>query len=453
MPRSLRAASIRGPTPGSSVTGRERRSVRVVLSGSLGPAPALEVGHAIRPRTDVGTDDAAYLGDELLLHAEPLGELGEQLGGGDVPEVQGTTGLRRGFDRLGDSRHLTLASAGPLVRDHLAVLDAQDRPDVERRPDQPPRPPDATALRQVLQRAHGEEQVAPPDGGLRLPPDLLELPALVYTAEGLAQDQTRPHLGALGVEHLHRPLDQLRRGHGRGVGAADLLRHRQDQDVVVGVERLVGLDERPRRRLGSGGELVCSDQPLVEVLVGHVDLVSVGLVGAEVEGQRHDADLRTLEHPRWQARGRVRYYRGSHSATICSGYSGCPPSRTSTSIASSRSRIPWAILWSATSSSSLPRSNVTTSAPPLMILFTRLNAASSTLPSTTRSSPSRKPMYAPWGTSSSPTLASRTARVTSALNNASAISRISSSTSSDSPSGSKPTIVARPAAMVVVGTT
>src|SRR5215210_4339397 len=98
MPRSMRAASIRGPTPGSSETGRERRSVRVVLN--RWPAPVLEVGHAIRPRTDVGTDDPPYLGDELLLHAEPLGELGEQLGGGDVPEVQRTTGLRRGFDLL-----------------------------------------------------------------------------------------------------------------------------------------------------------------------------------------------------------------------------------------------------------------------------------------------------------------------------------------------------------------
>src|ERR687894_2163081 len=96
-PRSLRAASIRGPTPGSSVTGCERRSVRVVLSGSQGPGPgsALEVGHAIRPRTDVGTDDPAYLGYELLLHPEPLGQLREQLRGGDMSEEQGASGRRR----------------------------------------------------------------------------------------------------------------------------------------------------------------------------------------------------------------------------------------------------------------------------------------------------------------------------------------------------------------------
>src|ERR671915_131834 len=133
-PRSLRAASIRGPTPGNSVTGRERRSVRVVRSGirvPAGPGSALEVGHAIRPRTDVGTDDPAYLGHEFLLHPEPLGELGEQLRSGDVSEVERSSGLRCGLDLLDDSRHLPLAPAGPLVRDHLSVLDAQYRADIE----------------------------------------------------------------------------------------------------------------------------------------------------------------------------------------------------------------------------------------------------------------------------------------------------------------------------------
>src|SRR5829696_2143169 len=140
MPRSLRAASIRGPTPGSSVTGRERRSVRVVLSGSLGPAPALEVGHAIRPRTDVGTDDPAYLRDELLLHPEPLGELGKEFGGRDVTEEQWATSLGRRSDFLHDGGHLPLAAARPFVRDHLAVFDPQDRADVQGRPHEAPRP-------------------------------------------------------------------------------------------------------------------------------------------------------------------------------------------------------------------------------------------------------------------------------------------------------------------------
>src|SRR3712207_8550847 len=104
-PRSLRAASIREPTPGSSVTGRERRSVRLVLSRSQGPAApgsALEVGHAIRPRTDVGTDNPAYLGHELLLHPEPLGEFRELLRRGDVPEIQWAPGLRHRLDLLDD---------------------------------------------------------------------------------------------------------------------------------------------------------------------------------------------------------------------------------------------------------------------------------------------------------------------------------------------------------------
>src|SRR5918992_4490691 len=117
-PRSLRAASIRGPTPGNSVTGRERRSVRVVRSGirvPAGPGSALEVGHAIRPRTDVGTDDPAYLGHELLLYPEPLGEFRELLRRGDVPEIEWAPGLRHGLDLLDDGRQLPLAPAGALV--------------------------------------------------------------------------------------------------------------------------------------------------------------------------------------------------------------------------------------------------------------------------------------------------------------------------------------------------
>src|SRR3712207_8015223 len=107
-PRSLRATSIRVPTPGSSVTGRERSSVRVVLSGSRFPGSALEVGQAIRPRTDVGTDDPAYLGNELFLRPKLLGELREQLRGGDVPEEQGLSSFRCRLDLLDDGCHLPL---------------------------------------------------------------------------------------------------------------------------------------------------------------------------------------------------------------------------------------------------------------------------------------------------------------------------------------------------------
>ena len=99
------------------------------------PGSALEVGHAICPRTYVGTDYPAYLRHEPLLHPEPLGELREQLRGGDMPEVQRTSGLGCGFDLIDDGRHLALAPTGPLVRDDLTVLDPQYRADVERRPD------------------------------------------------------------------------------------------------------------------------------------------------------------------------------------------------------------------------------------------------------------------------------------------------------------------------------
>src|SRR5215204_3157981 len=95
-PSSSSAACIRGPTPGSSVTGRERRSGSIVLCGGLYAASTLEVGHAIRPRPDVGTDDPAYLRNELLLHPELVGQLGEELGGRDVPEIQRPAGLNSG---------------------------------------------------------------------------------------------------------------------------------------------------------------------------------------------------------------------------------------------------------------------------------------------------------------------------------------------------------------------
>src|SRR5918997_2829479 len=324
-PRSLRAASIRGPTPGNSVTGRERSSVRVVRSGirvPAGPGSALEVGHAIRPRTDVGTDDPAYLGHELLLYPEPLCELREPLGSRGVPEEKGTSGLGYGLDLLDDRRHLPLAPAGPLVRDNLPVLDPQNRANIEGSSDQASRPTDAPALRQVFQRAYGEEDVAASDRDLSRPPDVPELPALVYLPQSLPQDQTRTHLSALGVEHPHRwPLDHLRGGYCGIIGAAELAGEGEDQDVIVCVESLVGLHEVARRGLGGGWEVVGDDQPLVELRGGHVDLVPVALVGAEVEGQRHDAQVRTLEGAGREARRRVRNYRGCHSATICSGYS------------------------------------------------------------------------------------------------------------------------------------
>src|SRR5215212_11187069 len=104
IPRSPSAASMRGPTPGSSVTGRERRSVRVVLSGSVA-ASGLEVGHAIGSQADVGSNDPPYLGDELLLYPELLGQFGEELGGCDVSEVDRMSCLHSGPDLLDDGRH------------------------------------------------------------------------------------------------------------------------------------------------------------------------------------------------------------------------------------------------------------------------------------------------------------------------------------------------------------
>src|SRR5688572_20483368 len=109
MPRSPKAPSIRGPTPGSSITRRKRRSVRVVRSGRGSPT-ALEVGNAIGSKAHVGTDDPPDLGDELLFDPELFGKLGEELRGTDMPEVELTSGLRGGPYLLHYGRQLPLAA-------------------------------------------------------------------------------------------------------------------------------------------------------------------------------------------------------------------------------------------------------------------------------------------------------------------------------------------------------
>src|SRR5918995_3235699 len=122
IPRSPSADSIRGPTPGSSFTGRERRSVRVARSGRVipGVSPVLEVGHAIGPQADVRPDDTADLGHEFLLDAEVLGKLGDELRRGDVAEVQRASGLHGWPDLVDDGGHLPLAPAGPLEGSDLS---------------------------------------------------------------------------------------------------------------------------------------------------------------------------------------------------------------------------------------------------------------------------------------------------------------------------------------------
>src|SRR5215208_7124779 len=152
IPRSPKAASIRGPTPGSSVTGLARRSVRVVREGrpcSCAP-PALEVGNAIGPEAYVGTYDTTDLRDELLLDPEPFGQFGEELGGRDVPEVEGPSGIRGRLHILDDRRHLPLATAGPFERNDLSLCHLQYRPDIEGGAQKALGPSDAPAFGQIL---------------------------------------------------------------------------------------------------------------------------------------------------------------------------------------------------------------------------------------------------------------------------------------------------------------
>src|SRR5215203_3431374 len=261
------------------------------------------MGDAICSKAHVGPDDPPDLSDELLLDPELFGQLGEELGGGDVPEIELTSGLRGRPDLLDDGRYLAPAAAGTFERNDLPARYLEHRPDIEGRAQEALRPSYAPALGQVLQRAHGEEHPRPSDCPLSGAPDLVEVPTLVDTAQGLEQDQTRPHLGALGVEYVHRTVYHPSRLQGRVVGTAKLARERENQDVVVVGERLVGLDEDAGGGLSRCREHVRVAQPLVELLVGHVYLVRIHLVFSEVESEWDHPDVGPLEHPRGEARG------------------------------------------------------------------------------------------------------------------------------------------------------
>src|SRR5215210_227038 len=226
MPRSPKAASIRGPTPGSSPTGLERRSVRVIRGGRTLPSapPTLKVGDAIGPEADVRPDDTADLSYELLLDPEPVGQLREEFGGCDMPEVERAFGLYGQPDLLDHARQLPLATAGTFERNDLPACHLQYGPDIEGGAEEALRPSYAPALGQILERPNGEEQVRFPDGPLRGASDFIESSTLVDTAQGLEQDQTRPHLGAPGIEHVDGTFDHPCRLQGRLIGAAELAR-------------------------------------------------------------------------------------------------------------------------------------------------------------------------------------------------------------------------------------
>src|SRR5215210_930832 len=191
------------------------------------------MGNAIGSKAHVGPDDPPDLSDELLLDPELFGQLGEELGGGDVPEVELTSCLRGRPDLLDDGRHLALAAAGTFERNDLPARYLENRPDIEGCAEETLRPSYAPALGQILQCAYGKEHPRPPDSPLSSVPDLVEVPTLVDTAQGLEQDQTRPHLGALGIEYVDGTVHHPCRLQGRVVGTAELARERQNQDVVV----------------------------------------------------------------------------------------------------------------------------------------------------------------------------------------------------------------------------
>src|SRR4028119_2366944 len=165
-PRSLGAASILGPTPGNSLTGLARSSVSGVRANPVSAASSLEMGHAISPQSHVRTDHAPYLRHGRSLDPELLGELRDRLGRADVSEVQWASGLSGRPHLFEDGVHLSLAPAGALVGDDLAVDQFQNGPDVKGGPDEALGAPDPAALGQVLERPDGEVQVAAPGRGL-----------------------------------------------------------------------------------------------------------------------------------------------------------------------------------------------------------------------------------------------------------------------------------------------
>ncbi len=138
--------------------------------------------------------------------------------------------------------------------DDLPVLHAQYRPQVEERPGDRLRLPDATAALEVLERLHREEHVAVRVEALDQRRDLLirgsaREPALDGVGEHRDRERCR-----LGVDDAHLvAADVLRRELRARKGPRDLGGHVERVDPLVCGERLVDLDEVRRRRLGGGG--------------------------------------------------------------------------------------------------------------------------------------------------------------------------------------------------------
>src|SRR4028119_547410 len=155
-PTSWGAPSILGPTPGSSLTGLARSSVSGVRMDPVSATTSLEMGHAISPQAHVRTAHAPYLRHGRSLYPEPLGELRDRLRRADVPEVQRASGLRGRPHFFEDGVHLPPAPAGAFVGDYLAVDKLQHGPHVEGGPDE--------ALGGAGPRAPGQATGRPPRG-------------------------------------------------------------------------------------------------------------------------------------------------------------------------------------------------------------------------------------------------------------------------------------------------
>ena len=205
----------------------------------------------------MGADDGAEVLDELDLGLRPRlrDEVGEHLdplrgvGVGD-PDAQPGEVLGRRREDARELRERLLAAAHLADRMNDAVVDRQDRLDVEQRPGERLGAADAATLLEVLERGDRED-----DAVLLLEPldqrlDLLVGRALREPALDRERQEPDGERGGLGVDDPDPVASDLGGGgDGRLVRAGELRRQLQRVDPLVACELLVDVEEVLRRRL------------------------------------------------------------------------------------------------------------------------------------------------------------------------------------------------------------
>ena len=270
-------------------------------------APSVVVDVDLRLRPQVGHERA----HRLL----PLGRV--RVRDADVQVRRVARALR---ERARELLHRLLVAANALDRQHLAVLDREDRLDVEQVAGERGGLADAPALLQELERVDREDQTRI---ALEALDELVDLvvgrAALEPPLNREAEHRDRRRRG-LGVDDAHL-VAELRRRRARAFERAGQLRGElQRVDPLVSGELLVGGEEIAGRRLRRRRQLGHSAQPRVELLRPDLDVVAPALV-AEADVQRHHAPVREplarLRESRRSSRGRSPCWRQSGSRSCC----------------------------------------------------------------------------------------------------------------------------------------